>query len=183
MTEVAVAILVVWLFVDGAIVFRHKTGAAESRDRRSMRVILLASPVVYGLAIALAYVRAGRIGSSAVRDVGFVLMACGITLRFTAIAQLGRLHTPNVAIRADHRIVDRGLYRWVRHPSYAGALLAFLGFALALGSLWSVAVFAATLPAIYLYRIREEEAALAGAFGSAYADYCRKTRRLIPGIY
>ncbi len=148
-----------------------------------MRVILYSSPLVYGLAIWLANSSSGRIDSIAVRYAGFALMAGGIALRFAAIGQLGRLHTPNVAIRSDHRIVDSGLYRRVRHPSYSGALIALLGFALALGNLWSVAVFAVALPAIYLYRIREEEAALAQAFGAPYADYCRRTWRLIPWVY
>lgn len=183
MNNVALGLLVLWLVVDGTVVFRHKTGSAENRDRRSMRLIMYASPVVYGLAIWLANSNSGRIESVVVRYAGFALMACGIALRFAAIAQLGRLHTPNVAIRADHRIIDSGLYRRVRHPSYSGALVALLGFALALGNLWSVAVFAVALPMIYLYRIREEEAALAQAFGSAYADYCRRTWRLIPWVY
>ncbi len=183
MSEVALGLLLVWLVIDGAVVFRHKTGVAENRDRRSMRVILYSSPVVYGLAIWLANSSSGRIESAAVRYGGFALMAGGIALRFAAIAQLGRLHTPNVAIRADHRIVDSGLYRRVRHPSYTGALLALLGFALALGNLWSVAVFAVALPAIYLYRIQEEEAALLQAFGPAYTAYCRRTWRLVPWLY
>ena len=38
-------------------------------------------------------------------------------------------------------------------------------------------------PAIYLYRIREEEAALASAFGDTYREYCRHTKRLIPWLY
>jgi protein-S-isoprenylcysteine O-methyltransferase len=79
--------------------------------------------------------------------------------------------------------VQEGLYRWVRHPSYLGALIAFLGFALALGNWWSVAVFALVTPAAYLFRIREEDAALAAALGEPYRDYCRRTKRLIPGVY
>ncbi|MHB1618089.1 MAG: isoprenylcysteine carboxylmethyltransferase family protein, partial [Metallibacterium sp.] len=46
-----------------------------------------------------------------------VQMKLGIALRATAIAQLGRFRTPNVAVLADHRIVERGLYRHIRHPS------------------------------------------------------------------
>ncbi|MHB1897460.1 MAG: methyltransferase family protein [Metallibacterium sp.] len=69
-----------------------------------------------------------------------VQMKLGIALRATAIAQLGRFRTPNVAVLADHRIVERGLYRHIRHPSYLGALLVFLGFSLALVNWLSLVV-------------------------------------------
>jgi Putative protein-S-isoprenylcysteine methyltransferase len=38
-------------------------------------------------------------------------------------------------------------------------------------------------PAIYLHRIREEELALTEGLGEPYREYCRRTKRLIPGIY
>jgi protein-S-isoprenylcysteine O-methyltransferase len=179
----AIALFVVWLVVDGVVVFRRKTGAAENRDRLSLRVLMTANLVGWWAAIALAYRPAGAMHAPAIQWVGLGLMAIGIAVRATAIAQLGRFHTPNVAVLADHRVVQEGLYRWVRHPSYLGALIAFLGFALALGNWWSVAVFALVTPAAYLFRIREEDAALAAALGEPYRDYCRRTKRLIPGVY
>ena len=62
-------------------------------------------------------------------------------------------------------------------------LIAFLGFGLALGNWLSVVVLMSITPCIYLYRIDEEEAALAAAFGDAYRAYCGRTKRLIPGLY
>jgi protein-S-isoprenylcysteine O-methyltransferase len=112
-----------------------------------------------------------------------VMMAIGIVVRFTAVAQLGRFHTPNVAIREDHRLIETGLYRLVRHPSYLGALIAFLGFSLALGNWLSVAAMMGITPWLYLYRIREEDAALLAAFGEPYRAYCQRTKRLIPWLY
>jgi protein-S-isoprenylcysteine O-methyltransferase len=100
-----------------------------------------------------------------------------------AIHQLGRFHTPNVAILSDHRLLDTGLYSLVRHPSYFGAILAFQGFGLALGNAISFALVAIATPCLYLYRIREEDAVLLAAFGERYRAYCARTKRLIPGIY
>jgi len=71
----------------------------------------------------------------------------------------------------------------VRHPSYLGALIAFLGFSVALGNWLSVLTMMAIIPWLYLYRIREEDAVLLAAFGDEYRDYCRRTKRLIPGLY
>ena len=63
----------------------------------------------------------------------------GIAIRWYAIVYLGRFFTVNVAIAADHRLIDSGPYRFVRHPSYIGALMAFLGLGLTLGNWVSLA--------------------------------------------
>ncbi len=61
------------------------------------------------------------------RWVGCVLLAAGLVLRVWSIRVLARFFTVDVKVHADHELIERGPYRWVRHPSYAGALLAFLG--------------------------------------------------------
>jgi protein-S-isoprenylcysteine O-methyltransferase len=88
-----------------------------------------------------------------------------------------------VAILSDHRLLDTGLYSLVRHPSYLGAIVAFSGFGLALDNLVSLALVVVLTPCLYLYRIREEDAALLAAFGEPYRAYCARTKRLIPGLY
>jgi protein-S-isoprenylcysteine O-methyltransferase Ste14 len=71
----------------------------------------------------------------------------------------------------------------VRHPSYTGVLLAFVGFALSLRN-WA-ALFVILLPifAAFVYRMKVEEEALSRALGSSYTDYMRRTRRLVPFVY
>ncbi len=114
---------------------------------------------------------------------GLALLAAGIVIRSVAIAQLGPFHTPIVAIQAGHRVVDTGLYRHVRHPSYLGACLALLGFGLGLGS-WLSAAFVLGMALIaYAYRIHVEETALVESLGDEYSAYRRRTYRLIPGVY
>jgi protein-S-isoprenylcysteine O-methyltransferase len=181
--DFALVVFFLWLFFDGVIVFRHKTGAAENRDRFSLLVIVIGGPLAWCLGIALAFGTMGALHSLALQIAGLAMMAFGIALRFTAIAQLGRFHTPNVAIREDHRLMQTGLYRLVRHPSYLGALIAFLGFSLALGNWLSVVTMMGLVPWLYLYRIHEEDAVLLAAFGDAYRDYCKRTKRLIPWLY
>ena len=114
---------------------------------------------------------------------GMSLLLCGIAVRWSAIHTLGRYFTPNVAILDGHRVVRRGIYRYVRHPSYAGSLMAFVGLALALTN-WLV-IPAALLPllAAYLYRIGVEERALREALGGEYLDYAQGTKKLIPGVF
>ena len=77
---------------------------------------------------------------------------------------------------------DSGPYRFVRHPGYAGNILALPGVVMALGSVWTivpvvVAVIIAVIRTTLEDRTLQEE--LPG-----YQDYTRRVRyRLFPGIY
>ena len=88
---------------------------------------------------------------------------------------------PGISVPPD-RIVERGIYRWLRNPMYMGHVIFFLGIALVLGSWIAAAVFVAH--AVWFeVRVREDEARLADRFGDAYRDYCRRVKRWIPGVY
>ena len=65
----------------------------------------------------------GRVFASA----SVVLFVAGLILRWWAIIMLGRFFTVDVTIEKDHELVERGPFRIVRHPSYTGVLLAFVG--------------------------------------------------------
>lgn len=181
--NVAIILFVVWVFADAVVVFRRKTGEAENRDRSSLRVLMSVGPVIWWVAIYLSYTRFGAVQWPWVQVAGLAVMGLGIVLRSVAIHQLGRFHTPNVAIRADHQLLETGLYSVVRHPSYLGALLGFIGFAMTLDNVLSLVLFLLATPALYLYRIREEDAVLLAAFGDRYRAYCARTKRLIPWVY
>jgi protein-S-isoprenylcysteine O-methyltransferase len=89
----------------------------------------------------------------------------------------------NVAIHSGHEIIDTGPYKRIRHPSYTGALLAFLGLALTLTNWVSLAVVLIPILLAFSRRISIEENALASALGSPYINYMRRTKRLAPFIY
>jgi protein-S-isoprenylcysteine O-methyltransferase len=89
----------------------------------------------------------------------------------------------DVAVAADHKVIDSGPYRFVRHPSYTGVLLAFFGVGLSLANYVSLFLLTVPITAVFLYRIRVEEAALTSGLGEPYRRYMDKTRRLIPFLY
>ena len=91
--------------------------------------------------------------------------------------------TVDVTIRDDHKIKKDGLYRLIRHPSYSGSILSFIGFGISLNN-W-ISLFIISLPVIFamIHRIKVEEKLLVARFGKEYVDYMRKTFRLIPWIY
>ena len=118
-----------------------------------------------------------------IRALALGVMVAGLAIRWTAILALGRAFSVNVAIRPQQQIYRGGLYRFVRHPSYLGLILIFLAIGLHDQNLVGLLIIVVATTAALLYRIRVEERVLQQAFGSAYADYARTTRRLLPGIY
>ena len=77
--------------------------------------------------------------------------------------------TVNVAIAADHPVVDSGPYRYVRHPSYSGALLAFVWAWGSATATWCRRCCWCVLPWLALgRRTLIEERALLGGLGEPY---------------
>jgi len=76
-----------------------------------------------------------------------------------------------------------GIYKTVRHPSYSGAILTFIGFGLSLNSWASLITIGVLVIAAFLYRIHIEERMLLSQFGEDYHTYMLKTYRLVPWIY
>jgi len=102
---------------------------------------------------------------------GLVLFAAGLSLRWYSVVYLGRLFTYDVAIAADHRVVDSGPYRYIRHPAYSGSLLTFVGLGVCGGNALSLLVLVTPIALAFLRRIAIEEAALKLALGNRYCDY------------
>jgi protein-S-isoprenylcysteine O-methyltransferase Ste14 len=118
----------------------------------------------------------------------WVVLGCGVglagvALRVSAIRALGAHFTRNLKIAADHRLVVDGPYRYLRHPSYTGAILMLAGIGVGLANALSLVacVFFPTLG--FALRIPREEALLRRELGEPYAEYARRTHRLVPGIW
>src|ERR1700676_3596040 len=99
---------------------------------------------------------------------GLTLFLCGIILRWSSIWYLGRYFTVDVAFAKEHRVIDTGPYRFIRHPSYNGALVAFLGFGFCLGNWMSILSLMVLILAAFMWRIHVEERALSDALGEDY---------------
>lgn len=112
-----------------------------------------------------------------------ILLIGGMALRWFSILCLGREFTVNVAIIEGHRLVTTGPYKFIRHPSYTGLILIFLG--LGIHSNHLVGLLALSLPVLWAVRnrINIEEQAMEAFFGVEYTEYQRKTKKLIPYIY
>jgi len=117
------------------------------------------------------------------RPVAFGILILGLVIRAVAVVTLGRAFSANVALREGQSLKRSGLYGLVRHPSYLGLEMILLAFALHSRTWACFAAFFIPSTLALLFRIHVEETALHSAFGADYEDYCRSTKRLIPGIY
>ena len=106
----------------------------------------------------------------------------GIGLRIWAIAVLGEFFRRDVLIQKGHEVVTAGPFQVVRHPAYAGKLIAALGLGLALGNSLALAILVVVPLLGHIPRIRVEEAELTRSLGEPYRRYAETTSRIIPGV-
>jgi protein-S-isoprenylcysteine O-methyltransferase Ste14 len=110
-------------------------------------------------------------------------MWVGFALRVWAVRTLGELFRVEVSVGHDQPLVDTGPYARLRHPSYTGLLVFYLGLGVGLDSYLSMAA-AVLLPlAAIVNRIGHEERTLRLELGEAYDLYSARTARLIPGVW
>jgi protein-S-isoprenylcysteine O-methyltransferase len=121
----------------------------------------------------------GRMFASA----SVLLVVAGLILRWWAIITLGRFFTVDVTIEKDHELVEKGPFRIVRHPSYSGVLLAFVGLGLSMGNWAALLVIVIPIGSAFIHRMNVEEDALSRALGPRYTEYIKRTKRLLPFVY
>jgi protein-S-isoprenylcysteine O-methyltransferase Ste14 len=176
---VNLALFAVALFTSGNL------SPGEREDRRN-RWVLLAFAII-GFVSAYLPAHTDRrdlwtIDGEGVRWLGVLLAAAGGVLRLWPVFVLGNRFSGLVAIQPGHTLFTDGPYRFVRHPSYLGLLIAAFGWALAFRS--GIGVLLAALNLVPLIaRIRAEEALLLSQFGAEYESYQHNTYRLVPGLW
>lgn len=183
---VFIALTIIFIAMGVVATFASAGMSSGVREDRSNRWVLI-PVVILGTALVFVPPYTDRIGfltidGDAVRWLGVVLFAAGGTLRIWPIFVLGKRFSGLVAIQPMHRLVTTGIYGVIRHPSYAGLLLACAGWSLAFRSGVGLILTALLIPPL-LARIRSEEGLLQSHFGDEYAAYRAHTSRLIPGIF
>ena len=183
----SIAAAVAWVAPESYLIVRDKGRdrgtTAMDRQTRFYNIVATEAALVLCLLGSLHGLGFGGIPSRALMWIGVVVACAGFALRHWSIHVLGRYFRTTVELDADHRVVQSGPYRYVRHPSYDGIIMFFVGYGL-LAQNWISLVVALALPTLALiYRMEVEERALVQALGSEYSVYQTRTKRLIPGIW
>ena len=177
----------IWTLPEGfAWKAKRSVDSSSARDQGSLSLIV----ALWWIGIALDFSLSLFLPQAAISwrrtllfTAGICLMLLGVALRWYSVSVLGKYFTFDVAIHSGQVLVEVGPYRYIRHPSYSGALLSLLGFGLALENWAGLAASLLCLGFAYAYRIPVEEAALASALGETYRQYRKRTWRLVPFLF
>jgi protein-S-isoprenylcysteine O-methyltransferase Ste14 len=184
--QILAVVSTIWVASELAVMVMKRAANrdASRRDRGSLALLWITIAIATFGASAARGVRATRIvPSTPIFWIGLALIVIGVIIRWIAILKLRRYFTVDVAIHADHQLIDRGIYSIVRHPAYSGSILSFIGLGLAFANWLSIAIIAIATIGAFSYRIAVEERALIERFGDRYRDYARRTKRIVPGVY
>jgi len=131
------------------------------------------------LAPFYAYLDFGMVQRVQLESFGLLMMFLGYAIFIWSVIARGRYAT-SWQMPMDHKLVNWGPYRFVRHPSYLGYYLMFIGFTL----LWHNALALVPLIAIpgYVLIARREEEMLVARFGEAYVQYQKRVGRFLPKV-
>lgn len=160
-----------------------ESAGGNPQDAGTYRLIIIGNQIAIAAGLAASFLPMLIIPAPHVAlYIGMVLLASGAAVRRHCFKTLGKYFTGVVMANADQPVIDRGLYRWVRHPSYTGGMMMFLGLGISFGSWLSSAILFLIPCFIYSRRIAAEEKALIDTLGEPYRAYMARTKRFIPFI-
>jgi protein-S-isoprenylcysteine O-methyltransferase Ste14 len=172
-----------WFLSEIAIAFLTRSKRSESRsyDKNSMGKLWIV--IILSVMVGVYIANVMPMYNALEYFIGLAMILLGIIIRLIAIFSLKKYFTSNVSIHQDHKLKTNGIYSRLRHPSYTGALISFLGLGLSQGNWISLIVIFLPVLTAFLYRINIEEKVLSENFGEEYRQYIKKTKKLIPFLY
>jgi len=168
---------------EGRVIRGSFSGAPSAQDEGTFRALMIGSPLAMIAAIAASYSPWLTMPHPIVAmALGTMMLIAGAILRRYCFNMLGKSFTGTVIVSRDQRIVQHGVYRLVRHPSYTAAFLMFIGIGFALGSWISLAILFLVHCYLYGIRVSVEEKALVQTLGEPYRQYMARTKRFVPFV-
>ena len=189
----AIAVMLAWITATAVVIIRFNPGLLAERlgPRKGAKPWDTAIVSILGLSQLARYILAGldqrydwtggfplaaQITALTVCFLGYALFVWA-TYSNAFFSQVVRIQSEH-----DHTVATGGLYRYVRHPGYVGAILFELAAPILLASWW--AFIPSGLGALLLVLRTALEDRTLQAELTGYVDYSRKVRnRLIPGVW
>ncbi len=178
-------VVFIWFFYRETLHSGIVAGAPANRqDAGTLRLINVGSTIALLLAFAASFLPWLTLPYPRLAlDAGIVLLAAGSLLRRICFRILGEYFTAAVTVRAGQPVIEKGPYRWIRHPGYTAGFIVFLGIGLAFGNWLGLAIFFLEIAVVYSQRIKAEEKALLDTLGEPYRAYMARTKRFIPFLF
>jgi protein-S-isoprenylcysteine O-methyltransferase Ste14 len=169
---------------DPAALERRMQAGPGAETRMVQKVIVSAIFAAFGGLMVLSALD-HRFGWSsvppAVSVAGDALVAIGLGFAMLVVIQ-NSYAAANVRVESGQQVVTTGVYGFVRHPMYVGALILMIGTPLALGSWWGL-LFLVPGVAVLVFRILDEEKLLRQDL-AGYDEYAEQVRyRLVPHVW
>jgi len=114
---------------------------------------------------------------------GCACLVAGLWLFHRSHMDLGKYWSVTLEVREQHRLVTHGVYRRVRHPMYTSLLLYSIGQMLVLPNWVAGPSYLVMFLTLFVFRVLAEERMMREQFGDEYAEYSRRTKRLVPGVW
>jgi Putative protein-S-isoprenylcysteine methyltransferase len=163
---------------------RSKSKVSTSSDKSSLWWLYGLITVGYALSFSIGATKIGRISDwNTLFVVGMALVVVGFMIRIHSLQTLKQYFTYSVAKVENHKLIETGLYKFIRHPGYLGQLIIFIGISTSISNWLSILVMMIPTTLGYLYRIKVEERFMVEQLGEDYLSYQKRTKRLIPVIY
>jgi len=163
---------------------RNKRSVIKTGDKLSIWILFISISIGYWLSFIIGATRIGRIYHwNTFFLIGAIMIVIGLTLRVSAILILKQQFTYTVTKIENHELIEKGLYKSIRHPGYLGQMIIFLGISTSLSNWLSIIFMIVPVLIGYMYRITIEEKFMIKQMGQKYLDYKKRTKRLIPLIY
>lgn len=114
-------------------------------------------------------------------DIGAAACVAGLAVAIWARRTLAGNWSSNVTFKQDHELIERGPYRFARHPIYTGMLLMCIGKAMVQGRLiaW---IGVALMATGFWIKLKQEEALMRRHFPEEYPGYCKRVKALVPFV-
>jgi protein-S-isoprenylcysteine O-methyltransferase Ste14 len=168
-----IAFWIYWLAMSANV----KTGRARWGQFAGIRVAVI---IIVLLLLRLRLAKGQVVHSPLLEDIGLAIWVVGLALAVWARVYIGRNWGMPMSRKDSPELVTSGPYHRIRHPIYAGILLAMVGTTVAVGLYWLIAVV--LIGAYFIYSAVNEERYMTEQFPDSYPAYKHATKMLIPFV-
>jgi len=114
---------------------------------------------------------------------GILILVIGGYFTITGRYQLKQFGQGVLDVKKEQTLITTGIFRYIRHPIYAGGIIGVFGFYLAFRSLFILIFMTIAYFVIFRHRLLFEEDMMVESFGDEYKEYMKQTKRLFPFLY